>query len=110
VTYIDRATGFNLMRRSIDKEDTVPLTRFEEGRLRGHWWSPDGKKILLHRRIGQEDSLWVLEPGTAGASPSPVTSFKTGEIFKTSWARDSKSVVFTYGTRGQDVVLMSDFE
>jgi Tol biopolymer transport system component len=108
VTYIDRAKGFNLMRRSIEKDDAVQLTRFTEGRLRGHEWSPDGKRLLLHRRLGQQDSLWLLEPGTGGP-PAKLTEFKTGEIFGSRWARDSQSVVFTYGSESQDVVLITDF-
>jgi Tol biopolymer transport system component len=109
VTYIDRATGFNLMRRSLTKSDPEQLTRFIDGRLRGHAWSPDGRRVLLHRRLGKEDSLWVLEPGAHGP-PAMLTGFKTGEIFKFSWARDSRSAVFAYGSTGQDVVLMSEFD
>ncbi len=109
VTYVDRATGFNLMRRSIAKDDTTQLTHFEAGRLIGHEWSPDGKRALLHRRLGQQDSLWILEPG-AGKPPTLLTGFKTGEIYGFAWARDSKSIVFTYGTSSQDVVLISEFD
>jgi serine/threonine protein kinase/Tol biopolymer transport system component len=108
VTYIDRAVGFNLMRRPIAKDDAVQMTSFAEGRLRRHEWSPDGKRVLLHRRLGQQDSLWVLEPG-AGKPPTKLTEFKSGRIFESHWARDSKSLVFTYGSEGQDVVLITDF-
>jgi eukaryotic-like serine/threonine-protein kinase len=107
VTYIDRAIGFNLMRRSIAKDDAVQLTRFTEGRLRSHQWSPDGKRVLLHRRLGQQDSLWLLDPGAT--PPTKLTEFKSGQIFQSRWARDSRSVVFTYGSEGQDVVLITDF-
>jgi serine/threonine protein kinase len=108
VTYIDRASGFNLMRRSIAKDDAAQLTRFTEGRLRGHEWSPDGKRLLLRRRLGQKDSLWLLNPGAVGP-PARLTEFKTGEITISRWARDSKSVVFTFGSENQDVVLITDF-
>jgi Tol biopolymer transport system component len=108
VTYIDRGKGFNLMRRSIARDDAVPLTRFTDGRVRRHEWSPDGRKIFLHRRVGQQDSLWLLEPGT-GAPPLELTRFKSGRIFNARWARDSGSVVFTYGSESQDVVLITDF-
>jgi len=108
VTYIDRAVGFNLMRRSIAKDDAVQMTHFAEGRIRGHAWSPDGKRVLLHRRLGQQDSLWTLEPG-AGAQATRLTEFKSGQIFRSRWARDSKSIVLTYGSEGQDVVLITDF-
>ena len=108
VTYIDRAAGFNLMRRWIAKDGDVQMTHFSEGRIRGHAWSPDGKRVLLHRRLGQQDSLWVLEPG-AGAQATKLTEFKSGQIFEIRWARDSRSIVFTYGSEGQDVVLITDF-
>ena len=109
ITYIDRATGSNLMRRAIHEDNTRQLTQFKEGSLLGHRWSHDGKKILLHRRIGQEASLWILE-ADAKTPPSQLVAFKSGEIFRYAWARDSKSVVFTYGQQGQDVVLMTDFD
>jgi Tol biopolymer transport system component/tRNA A-37 threonylcarbamoyl transferase component Bud32 len=108
LTYIDRDQGYNLMRRSIAKSDAEQLTHFPEGRLRSHAWSPDGRKVVLHRRLGQQDSLWLLD-AKAGAQPSKLTEFKSGRIFNAQWARDSKSVVFTYGSEGQDVVLITDF-
>lgn len=60
------------------------------------------------RRVGQEDSLWILEPRT-GKPPRMLTSFKTGRIDQSAWARDAKSVVFTYGTSSRDVVLIANF-
>jgi len=50
----------------------------------------------------------VLEPG-AGAQATKLTEFKSGQIFEIRWARDSRSIVFTYGSEGQDVVLITDF-
>ena len=44
-----------------------------------------------------------------GAQPTKLTEFKSGQIFQSRWARDSRSVVFTYGSEGQDVVLITDF-
>jgi serine/threonine protein kinase len=71
--------------------------------------SPDGKRILLQRRIGKVDSLWILEPARH-APPAKLVEFKSGAIFQIAWARDSKSAVFTYGQTAQDVVLLSEFD
>ncbi len=109
LTYVDRDTGFNLMRRPIAREATDQLTHFKEGRIKGHEWSPDGRKVLMHRRLGQQDSLWVFEPG-ASRQPSRLADFRTGQIFRYAWARDSRSAVFTYGETSQDVVLLSDYQ
>jgi len=108
VDYIDRATGFNVMRRPLGQDRTEQLTHFQDGRTHDFAWSPDGRLLLLLRRVGPADNLWVLDP-RSGKPPVMVTSFKTGSIDEYSWARDSKSVVFTYGTHSQDVVLISDF-
>jgi len=108
VNYIDRATGFNVMRRPLGQDRTEQLTHFQDGRTHDFAWSPDGRLLLLLRRVGPADNLWVLDP-RSGKPPLMLTSFKTGSIDGYSWARDSKSVVFTYGTHSQDVVLISDF-
>ena len=50
----------------------------------------------------------MLDAG-AERPPAKLTEFKSGEIFGTHWARDSRSVVFTYGSSSQDVVLITDF-
>jgi tricorn protease len=108
VTYIDRDKGFNLMRQPIAGGEATQLTRFEEGRLTRHEWSPDGRVIALARQIGGRESLWTLP--AAGGTPQRVTEFKTGAIGEVVWSLDSKSVVFTYGTSSQDVVLITDFQ
>ena len=108
LTFVSREHGYNLMRRSIDRDDTEQLTRFTEGRIQKHRWSPDGKKIVLHRRVGHQDSLWLLDPDSR-KPPTQLATFRTGGIDRVEWARDSKSVVFTYGTLSQDVALISGF-
>jgi dipeptidyl aminopeptidase/acylaminoacyl peptidase len=108
VTYIDRDTGFNLMRQAIAGGDATPLTRFDEGRLIGHEWSPDGKRIALRRQIGEAGSLWTLRP--EGGKPERVSELRTGGIGTVLWTPDSQGLVFTYGTSSQDVVLITDFQ
>jgi len=107
VTYVDRDKGFNLMRQPIAGGEATQVTRFEEGRLTRHEWSPDGRVIALARHIGERESLWTLP--AEGGTPQRVTEFKTGAIGEVVWSLDSKSVVFTYGTSSQDVVLITDF-
>jgi Tol biopolymer transport system component len=107
VTYIDRDQGFNLMQQPIAGGQAMQLTRFEEGRVTGHEWSPDGRTIVLWRRVGQEESLWTLRP--AGGKPERIAEFKTGRIGNVKWGLDSKRVFFNHGTSSQDVVLITDF-
>jgi len=83
--------------------------RFADGRaITLHDVQHTGRQPDLHRRLGQQDSLWLLDPG-GGGPPTLLTEFKSGQIAEFRWARDSKSVVFIYGSEGQDVVLITDF-
>jgi hypothetical protein len=59
------------------------------------------------REIGSVQNLWVTPAG--GGEPMQVTDFKTGVIFQAAWTPDSREIVFTYGEKIQDVVLIRDF-
>jgi serine/threonine protein kinase len=106
VTYVDRNKGWNLMRQPIAGGEPTALTRFTEGQTEDFAWSPDGKKIAAVRRIGRSESVWVVEPG--GGEPKQLANFATGAVTECHWALDGKSVVFTYGTSSQDVVLIGN--
>ena len=108
VTYIDRGTGMNVMRQSITGGEPTSVTRFTEGSVVNHEWSPDGKSIALHRRVGGQQGLWAMHPGDA--TPRRVAEFRTGNITNTGWSVDSKRLLFMYGNSSQDVVLISDFK
>jgi hypothetical protein len=74
----------------------------------GHEWSPDGTAVALHRRLDAEQSLWTLRRDAR--EPAMTAQFKDGLIRDFQWSTDSKSLVFTYGTSSQDVVLITDFQ
>jgi Tol biopolymer transport system component len=107
ITYIDAGRGWSLMRQPIEGGDPVPVTEFTEGRVLGHEWSPDGRRLsVVQERDGQEN-IWLL--AADGGEASPLTDFKTGRIREQKWALDSARLSFTYGDTSQDVVLITEF-
>jgi len=107
LTYVDRGEGWNLMRKSLPDGPPQRLTNFPDGQIVDHGWSRDGSRMVLHRRIGPHDSLWMLKPGEA--SPTLITEFKTGRLARHYWAPDAPILYFTYGASTQDVVLIGGF-
>ena len=105
LTYVDRERGWNLMRKPLPDGEPMALTVFTDGQVVDHTWSPDGSRVVLHRRVGSRDSLWLLEPG--GTQPAPVVEFKTGRLTRHLWAPDAPILYFTYGNSTQDVVMIS---
>lgn len=108
LTFVDRGQGWNLMRKTIPDGEPQPLTRFTDGQVVDHVWHPDGSRMVIHRRVDQKDSLWVLKPGEA--QPTLVTEFKTGRLSRHFWAPDEPLLYFTYGASTQDVVLIGGFK
>ena len=104
---VDRGEGWNLMRKSLPDGPPRRLTNFPDGQIVDHGWSKDGSRMVLHRRIGPHDSLWMLKPGEA--SPTLITEFKTGRLARHYWAPDAPILYFTYGASTQDVVLIGGF-
>jgi Tol biopolymer transport system component len=86
----------------------VEITRFTDGRITQHRWSPDGKRIVLRRRMDNADNLWVVNAD--GSNGVAITDFETGEIPDMKWTRDGSRVVFTYGEVSQNVVLVRNFK
>jgi Tol biopolymer transport system component len=105
LTYVDRGEAWNLMRRALPDGRPERLTNFTDGQIVGHRWSPDGSRMVLHRRVGQRDSVWELKPG--GSAPALITEFKTGRVARRAWAPDEPILYFTYGTSTQDVVMIA---
>ncbi len=57
----------------------------EMGRLRGHWWSPDGTKLLVARvDNGSVERWWLTDPSDPGAEPRqmryPVAGTANAEV------------------------------
>ena len=104
LTYVDRAQGAVLMRKPLPDGTPEPVVSFAEGQLADHEWSHDGARMVLHRRVGVQDSLWMLEPGQR--EPTLVAQFKTGRAALHFWAPDEPILYFTYGQSSQDVVMI----
>jgi len=105
LTYVDRGRGSNLMRKPLPDGEPEPMTRFTDGQVVDHNWSRDGSRLVIHRRVGQVDSLWMLK--RAETQPTRIAEFKTGRLSRHSWAPDEPLLYFTQGASTQDVVLMS---
>ena len=105
VTYVDRDQGYNLMQQALTGGPPQRLTRFEGGRMGKHQWSPDGTRVALQRRLGGQESLWVVRAGAA--APEKIAEFQAGTIYRFHWMPDSRRVALMYGTSSQDVVLIS---
>lgn len=44
----------------------------EMGRTRGHWWSPDGARLVYQRTdLSEVDTLWVADPAHPDRAPTP---------------------------------------
>ena len=84
-----------------------PITQFTEGSTLTHEWSPDGTLILLCRRLGSTDNLWVVDAD--GSHPRPVTDFESGTIKIMKWSPDGSRIYFTYGASTQSAVLIRNF-
>jgi Tol biopolymer transport system component len=108
ITYVDRNKGWNVMRQPIAGGEPTPLTRFSEGRTMGLFWSPDGSRLAVVRRIGPKTGLWSVQPGKG--EPKLLAEFRGGAITGCRYTADGKGLVFAFGTSGKDVVLISDFQ
>jgi serine/threonine protein kinase/Tol biopolymer transport system component len=106
LTYVDRNRGWNLMRQPIAGGAPSELTRFSDGQTTDFVWSPDGRRIAVVRKISGAQSIWLVDP--RGGEPVKLAEFATGDIFGCRWSIDGKSVLFTYATSTQDVVLIKN--
>jgi len=107
LTYVDRGAGWHLMRKPLPDGVPEPLTHFKDGQIADHRWHQDGSRMLLHRRVNQQHSLWMLKPGQA--EPTLITEFKTGGTPRHEWAPDEPLLYFIYSMSSQDVVMITDF-
>jgi Tol biopolymer transport system component len=103
--YIDRGQGWNVVRRPLPDGPAELLTHFTDGQVAGFRWSADGSWLALNRKVGRQDSLWMLKAGES--RPTLVTEFKTGRSRPGLWAPDAPIFYFAYGSSTRDVVLIS---
>lgn len=108
-TYLNASDGNRkLFRLRLSGGRPEEVTGFTEGRIWQHRWSPDGTRLLIHRRVGDVDNLWVTD--AAGQNPVAITDFKAGDITGLKWSRDGRGVVFMHGESSQDVALIRNFK
>ena len=110
ITYGHASNEFrNIYRVRLDGSAPVEITHFSDGRILRHFWSPDGKRLLLLRQTegNSAHNLWMTDAD--GSHPVPLTDFKTGDVTFASWSRDGRRVYFTYGESSQNVVLIRNF-
>jgi serine/threonine protein kinase/Tol biopolymer transport system component len=96
----------NVVLIDVETAATRRVTSFEEGRIEGHAWSPDGSRLLVAQRKGPAVNLLVVDPASGRATP--LTNFPTGTLFSAEWAPDGTTILFCYGSRTRDAVLIRD--
>ncbi len=96
----------NLWKQPLPRGEPSQVTRFAEGRIESYWWSRDGKRILLVRRLGLE-SLIQIVPAEGGEAKT-LTSFRSGDIQRLLLSPDGKSAFFVQGEQRTDVVQIRD--
>jgi Tol biopolymer transport system component len=82
------------------------VTRFTEGRLTGHTWSPDGRRLAVRIQAGDTSNMWLTQAD--GSQPLQVTQFPS-EVFAGQWLPDSRGLVVNAGTSSWDAVLIRGF-
>jgi Tol biopolymer transport system component len=87
--------------------DVVQVTRFSEGRLTGHSWSPNMKRLAVIANDGRGENVWVAD--TSGGNLKRVTSFDDEEVFSIQWVPDSQQIVVRAGRRTRDMVMITNF-
>jgi serine/threonine protein kinase len=100
-------TEQNLYLLRLDGSKPTQLTHFTDGRVMQHNWSPDGKKIVIRRRLGNAHNLWLVNAD--GTNPVKVTDFETGGMTNVQWSSDGTRLLFTYGDFNQNIVLVRNF-
>ncbi len=71
-------------------------------------WSSDGNALIYSDTRGGISNLWS-QP-LAGGPPTPLSGFKSDQIFAFDWSPDGKQLAVARGTVTSDVVLISNFK
>ena len=84
------------------------ITKFTDGRLTDHEWSPDLRRIAVVRRDDAGENVWVVDAN--GGAAKQITKFDGQDVAQIKWTRDSRRVVVRSGTTSRDVVMISNFK
>jgi Tol biopolymer transport system component len=107
LTFRSRAdAAWNVFRQDEGKEP-VPVTRFKDGRLTAHAWSPDGTRLAVVRRTGEGSNVWVTRPD--GSQPVQVTQLSSADVFAVRFLPDNRRLVVSAGKLSRDAVLIRSF-
>jgi Tol biopolymer transport system component len=108
VSFRDRGDAhWNVRAVAIAGGTPRPLTRFTEGRVTAHDWSPDGRRLAVRLQVGETSNLWVTEAD--GSRPVQLTAFTSESVFSFGWLPDSRRLLVTAGIVASDAVLVRDF-
>ena len=84
------------------------ITKFTDGRLTGHLWSPDFRRLAVIRHDGVGENLWVVDAN--GNNAKQITSFDGEDISVFKWTPDGDRLIVRAGTQIRDMVMMTNFE
>ena len=70
-------------------------------------WTPDGQALIYGVRTKRVANLWRQR--LAGGSPTPITDFRTDDLFDFAFSSDFKRVALARGKETSDLVLISGF-
>ena len=70
-------------------------------------WSPDGEALYYVSTVGDVGNIWSLP--LDGASPQPLTNFKSHLLEDFTLSPDGERFAFVRGMEIRDVVLLNNF-
>jgi Tol biopolymer transport system component len=106
--YLDPADpAWNVARASLEGTPPERVTRFEEGRITQLAPSPDGERLALVRKIGDDTNVWLT--GIDGSQPVQVTRFPGEEVLGIRWKPDGTRLLVVAGRRSSDAVLIRGY-
>jgi serine/threonine protein kinase len=82
------------------------VKEFDADSIQSYLWSPDGKALTFLSNRNGVPNLWRLP--LDGASPQPLTDFKSGRIFNYAWSADNKNLFVVRGNVQSDLILIRD--
>ena len=109
MSFLDRGDpARNVFALGFAAQAPVQLTKFSDGRLTQHVWSPDFKRLAVVRRDDAGENVWVVDAN--GGNARQVTSLDGEDISLLRWSPDSQRVVVRAGRQSRDIVMITNFQ